>query len=113
MAGDSTTNSSATNSLTANSTTTNSVSAQTSEVHVAPLELEPDSTAPWRYYVRFADNHTLEAHRKAMGDIAVREDAPQPEGLNSGTMTEEYRERLRKDPGVVAVWQYNGQGEWF
>ena len=48
-----------------------------------------------------------------MGDIAVREDAPQPEGLNSGTMTEEYRERLRKDPGVVAVWQYNGQGEWF
>lgn len=48
-----------------------------------------------------------------MGDIPVREDAPQPEGLSSGTMTEEYRERLRRDPGVVAVWQYHGQGEWF
>jgi len=48
-----------------------------------------------------------------MGDIAVREDAPQPEGLSSGTMTEEYRERLRRDPGVVAVWQYDGRGEWF
>jgi len=48
-----------------------------------------------------------------MGDIVVREDAPQPEGLSSGTMTEEYRERLRRDPGVVAIWQYDGQGEWF
>lgn len=48
-----------------------------------------------------------------MGDISVREDAPQPEGLWSGTMTDEYRERLRRDRGVIAVWQYEGQGEWF
>jgi len=109
MAANSTTNS----SVTAKSITTSPTSKPTSEVYVAPLELEPGSTTPWRYYVRFAGNHTIEAHKKAMGDVVVREDAPQPEGLSSGTMTEEYRERLRRDPGVVAVWQYDGRGEWF
>jgi len=113
MAGNSTTNSSVSDSSAADSITTSATSKPISGVYLAPLELEPDSTTPWRYYVRFADSHTLEAHRKAMGDIAVREDAPQPEGLSSGTMTEEYRERLRRDPGVVAVWQYDGRGEWF
>lgn len=108
-----------TNNLDARHPTTNNptidqaILKQVSTVHVAPLELEPNSTTPWRYYVRFADYHTLEAHKKAMGDISVREDAPQPEGLWSGTMTDEYREHLRRDPGVVAVWQYDGHGEWF
>ncbi|KAG9823257.1 hypothetical protein KCU98_g4346, partial [Aureobasidium melanogenum] len=117
MAGDSTTNTSTThlttNTSTTHLTTNNPTSNQASEDYVAPLELEPNSTTPWRYYVRFDHSHTLEAHKKAMGDISVREDAPQPEGLWSGTMTDEYRERLRRDPGVIAVWQYHGQGEWF
>ncbi|KAG9943384.1 hypothetical protein KCU81_g8883, partial [Aureobasidium melanogenum] len=112
MAEDSTTSNSTINSTTKNSTTNNPPLQQDSKPYVAPLELEPGSTTPWRYYVRFADYHTLEAHKKAMGDISVREDAPQPEGLSSGTMTDEYRERLRQDPGVIAVWQYDGQGEW-
>ncbi|KAG9563859.1 hypothetical protein KCU71_g2058, partial [Aureobasidium melanogenum] len=107
------TDSSTTKSSDMNSTTNIPTSEQDSEVYIAPLELEPNSTTPWRYYVRFDDSHTLEAHKKAMGDISVREDAPQPEGLWSGTMTDEYRERLRRDPGVIAVWQYDGQGEWF
>ncbi|KAG9675139.1 hypothetical protein KCU99_g3227, partial [Aureobasidium melanogenum] len=98
-----------TNSNIRNSTT----NTPASEVYVAPLELEPGSTTPWRYYVRFDHSHTLEAHKKAMGDISVQEDAPQPEGLWSGTTTDEYQERLRRIPGVIAVWQYDGQGEWF
>lgn len=102
-----------TTSSTQGAATNTPPSSQSSETYLAPLELAPCSTTPWRYYVRFVDYHTLEAHKKAMGDIAVREDAPQPEGLWSGTMTDEYRERLRRDSGVVAVWQYEGQGEWF
>lgn len=96
-----------------NPTTNNPISDHEVEVYVAPLELAQGSTTPWRYYVSFAPYHTLEAHKKAMGDIAVRSDAPQPEGLNSGTMTDEYRERLRRVIGVIGVWQYHGQGEWF
>ncbi|KAG9664443.1 hypothetical protein KCU64_g656, partial [Aureobasidium melanogenum] len=118
MVENSTANSSSTDNLTTNSSITSSTknpttNALASKLYVAPLELEPNSTTPWRYYVRFDHSHTLEAHKKAMGDISVRQDAPQPEGLWSGTMTDEYRERLRRDPGVIAVWQYDGQGEWF
>ncbi|CAD0100392.1 unnamed protein product [Aureobasidium mustum] len=117
MAEDSTTNNpiidSTTNNSTIDSTTNNPTLQQDSGPYVAPLELAPGSTTPWRYYVRFNHSHTLSAHKKAMGDISVLEDAPQPKGLWSGTMTDEYRERLRRDPGVIAVWQYHGQGEWF
>ncbi|KAH0382100.1 hypothetical protein KCU92_g6559, partial [Aureobasidium melanogenum] len=111
--GEESTNSSTTKTSDMNSTINIPTLEQDSKVYIAPLELEPNSTTPWRYYVRFDHSHTLEAHKKAMGDISVREDAPQPEGLWSGTMTDEYRERLRRDPGVIAVWQYDGQGEWF
>ncbi|KAH0343575.1 hypothetical protein KCU83_g8805, partial [Aureobasidium melanogenum] len=99
MAEDSTVNSSSTDSLTANSTTNSSITSSTknpttnalaSKLYVAPLKLEPNSTTPWRYYVLFDHSHTLEAHKKAMGDISVRKDAPQPEGLWSGTMADEY-----------------------
>ncbi|KAG9694130.1 hypothetical protein KCU95_g5866, partial [Aureobasidium melanogenum] len=102
-----------TNSSIKDAATNSPPSAQVSKPYLAPLELAPGSTTPWRYYVRFDHSHTLEAHKKVMGDIPIRDDAPQPEGLNSGTMTDEYRERLRRDPGVIAVWQYHGQGEWF
>jgi hypothetical protein len=106
-------NSTANESISKDSTTNDPPSNQISEIHIAILELAPESTTPWRYYARFTAQHTLEAHRKAIGVIPVRDDAPQPEGLSSGTMTDEHRERLRRDPSVVAVWQYDGQGEWF
>lgn len=45
-----------------------------------------------------------EAHAKAIGEKEL--------ALWSGTMTDEDRERVRRDPGVERVIQYSGEGEW-
>lgn len=49
-------------------------------------------------------NHSLEAHKKAMGDISFKEDGPGAEEPSSGTMTKENQEQSRRDAGVIAVW---------
>jgi hypothetical protein len=85
---------------------------QKMEEYVAPFTSHPESTTPWRYYVVFRSGHTAEAHAKAMGEKGIELGAPHPTGLWSGTMTDEYRERLRRDPGVEMVIQYCGSGEW-
>ena len=83
------------------------------EEYVAPFEACPESTTPWRYYVIFREGHTPEAHAKAIGEKEIALFAPDPIGPWSGTMTDEYRERVRRDPGVERVIQYSGEGEWF
>lgn len=81
--------------------------------YVAPFEAYPESTTPWRYYVIFRPKHTPEAHARAIGEEKIALFAPHPIGPWSGTMTDEYRERVRRDPGVEKVIQYSGGGEWF
>jgi hypothetical protein len=81
--------------------------------YVAPFEACLESTTPWRYYVDFRAGHTAEAHAKAIGVKELDMWAPHPNGPCSGTMTDEYRERVRRDPGVERVIQYSGEGEWF
>jgi hypothetical protein len=83
------------------------------EEYIAPFEACPESTTPWRYYVMFREEHTPEAHAKAIGERELALFAPHPRGPCSGTMTDEYRERVRRDPGVERVIQYDGGGEWF
>lgn len=80
--------------------------------YVAPFEACPESTTPWRYYVDFRAGHTAEAHAKAIGVRELDMWAPHPNGPCSGTMTDEYRERVRRDAGVERVIQYSGEGEW-
>jgi hypothetical protein len=86
---------------------------QISAEYIAPFEACPESTTPWRYYIMFRPGHTPEAHAQAIGEKEIALFAPHPIGPQSGTMTDEYRERVRRDPGVERVIQYDGQGEWF
>ena len=81
--------------------------------YIAPFEACPESTTPWRYYVKFRPEHTPEEHAKAIGEKEIALFAPNPIGPCSGTTTDEYRERVRRDPGVEKVFQYSGEGEWF
>jgi len=81
--------------------------------YIAPYESCPESTTPWRYYVIFRPEHTPEEHAKAIGEKEIALFAPNSIGPCSGTMTDEYRERVRRDPGVEKVFQYSGEGEWF
>lgn len=81
--------------------------------YIAPFDACPKSRTPWRYYVNFRPGHTPEAHAKAIGEKEIALFAPHPIGPWSGTMTDEYRERVRRDPGVERVTQYDGEGEWF
>jgi hypothetical protein len=87
--------------------------AQKVEEYVAPFTSHPESTTPWRYYLVFRSGHTPEAHAKAISEKEIARFAPHPIGPWSGTMTDEYRERVRRDPGVEKVIQYTGEGEWF
>jgi hypothetical protein len=87
--------------------------AQDMAEYIAPFEACPECTTPWRYYVMFRPGHTPEAHAQAIGEKEIALFAPHPTGPCSGTMTDEYRERVRRDPGVERVIQYDGQGEWF
>lgn len=69
----------------------------------------PGSTTPWRYYVVFYSDHTLRKHYENVGeDLGVFYQG----GFYSGTLTDEQRKRVLRDPGVKSVSQYSGSGEW-
>lgn len=57
--------------------------------------------------------YTPEAHAKAIGEEKIGMFAPQPIVPWSGTMTDEYRERVRRDLAIEKIIQYSGGGEWF
>lgn len=63
---------------------------------------------PNRYLVTFFKEHTLDKHRDAIGEhIRVAFSS----SWYSATLTDEKRERIRRDPGVKDVRQI-GSAEW-
>jgi hypothetical protein len=63
---------------------------------------------PYRYMVTFYKGHTLEKHWQAIG---IKFGTDWSGDWYSATLSDDQRERVRRDPGVKEVRQY-GQAEW-
>ena len=63
---------------------------------------------PNRYMVTLKKSHTTEKHCEVIGERIRASDTG---GWYSATLSNELRERVRRDPGVVEVTQY-GTAEW-
>ena len=76
--------------------------------YIAPYVPADESIIPDRYLVILSDGHTFEKHCEAVGEQL---DVFYQGGFYSGTLTEDQRERSRRDPGVEKVIQYI-DSEW-